>query len=141
MEGAGRAGIFQVGNLQKSWANFSFFKKSYYYFFLKNCLCVFAAIRLYICVWVFAQLHFYNSKLKMLLRISFFRFYWIGFQKLKKSFFSNFHTFSLSLKNVQQLYKPILLWCKNHTLFVLCQYRSERILLIFLFFASIFEIL
>ena len=142
MEGAGRAGIFQVGNLQKSWANFSFFKKSYYHFFFEEllvCVCGYKVV--YMCVGVRSTTLLQFKVENALLRISFFRFYWIGFQKLKKSFFSNFHTFSLSLKNVQQLYKPILLWCKNHTLFVLCQYRSERILLIFLFFASIFEIL
>jgi len=70
------------------------------FFFEELLVCVCGYKVVYMCVGVRSTTLLQFKVENALLRISFFRFYWIGFQKLKKSFFSNFHTFSLSLKNV-----------------------------------------
>lgn len=76
MEGAAGAGRYILGGqLAKKLGQFFFFQKILL-FFLKNCLCVFAAMRLYIlCVGVRSTTLLQFKVENALLRISFFRFY------------------------------------------------------------------
>ena len=99
--GRGEGRYILGGQLAKKLGQFFFFQKILLLFFFEEllvCVCGYKVV--YMCVGVRSTTLLQFKVENALLRISFFRFYWIGFQKLKKSFFSNFHTFSLSLKNV-----------------------------------------
>ena len=121
----------QLAKKLGQFSNLAFFFKNLI-IFLKNCVCGYMVV----CS-VYAQLYFYNSKLK---KCSYNLF--LLFIYLKKEFFHfKISYFFPSLKFIfQQLsqYNGVI----NHTACIVSIYRSERILLfLFVFWKVIFEIL